>query len=69
MSTTKTKLLNVEQVRVRLDCSRSYVYQLIEQGAEGGGLDGVRIGRVKGVRVRASEVERFLTERAAAGGE
>lgn len=69
MAVKEDRLLNVEQVRQRLNCSRSYVYQLIETGSAGGGLDGLRIGRVRGIKVPMSEVERFIGDRKMAEGE
>ncbi len=52
----KDRLLNVQQVRSRLECSRSHVYNLINQGE----IPAIRIGVRQGIRVRESEVDRFL---------
>ena len=53
---TEDRLLNVEQVREKLNCSRSHVYKLIDEGK----LEGLTIGGRKGKRVYESEVLRFL---------
>lgn len=52
----KDRLLSVEQVRSRLGCSRSHVYNLINRQA----LPAVKIGSRMGIRVKESEVNRFL---------
>ncbi len=56
-SEKRDKLLNVEQVRDRLQCSRRHVYYLIADGS----LSALKIGVNKGIRVKASELERYLT--------
>ena len=53
---TKDRLLNVEQVRKVLNCSRSHVYKLLESGR----LEGITIGGRKGKRVYETEVNRFI---------
>lgn len=50
--------LNIDQVRQRLNCSRSHVYNLIQAGQ----LDAFRIGNRNGMRVRESEVRRFVAD-------
>ncbi|WP_024333102.1 helix-turn-helix domain-containing protein [Desulfotignum balticum] len=54
----KDRILNVEQVRDRLKCSRAHVYNLINTGV----IDAFRVGRQKGVRVKESVVARFIAE-------
>jgi len=56
METVRDKLLNVEQVRKRLKCSRRHVYNLIEKGE----LPAFKIGVRQGLRVKESQVELFL---------
>ena len=53
------KLLTVEQIHERLNCSRRHVYNLIEQGK----LPGFRIGNKNGLRVRESNLEAFIQQR------
>lgn len=52
----KDRLLNVEQVREHLKCSRTHVYNLISAGV----IEAFRIGSRKGLRVRESVVLRFI---------
>lgn len=52
------KLLRVAHVSKRFNCSISYVYRLIDLGD----LKAKKIGRKKGLRVLASEAERYLEE-------
>lgn len=52
-------LLDVNQVRLRLGCSRSHVYTLINEGK----LLCVRIGRTKGFRVPEKSLRAFLSSR------
>ena len=53
------RLLNIDQVRRRLNCSKSHVYNLIQSGE----LPAVTLGASKGKRVYESEVERYLERR------
>ncbi|HML56013.1 MAG TPA: helix-turn-helix domain-containing protein [Solidesulfovibrio magneticus] len=50
------QLLNVKQVTERLGCGKTFVYDLIRQGE----LRSVRLGVVKGLRVTAKSVERYM---------
>ena len=56
MEKVRDKLLNVEQVRERMQCSRRHVYNLIAQGD----LAAIRLGIRQGLRIRESEVEKFF---------
>ena len=49
------KLLEVATVCARLNCSRSHVYNLINEGE----LLCVKLGRVKGYRIPESSFERY----------
>lgn len=60
----RDRILNVEQVRERLKCSRTHVYNLINTGA----IDAFRVGLQKGVRVKESVVQRFIEEQEARDG-
>jgi len=60
----KDRILNVEQVRERLKCSRAHVYNLINAGE----IDSFRVGRQKGVRIRESVVVRFIQKKEADEG-
>jgi len=51
--------LPVVEVARRLGCSRQHVYNLISSGA----LRAVRLGHLKGLRVRVGDVESFLGAR------
>lgn len=53
------RLLTVPKVRERLDCSRSFVYLLIQRGM----LKTIRLGDIKGIRVTEKSVERYLRKR------
>ena len=59
MEKTKDRLLNVNQVRERLNCSRSQVYNLINMGE----LPALKIGGRNGVRVKESKLEAFVDKR------
>lgn len=59
MMENRDRLLNVEQVRERLQCSRKHVYNLINAGE----LPAIRLGVRKGLRVKLSELEYFLEDR------
>ena len=50
------RLLNIDQVRRRLNCSKSHVYNLIQMGE----LPAVTLGTSKGKRVYESDVENYL---------
>jgi len=52
----RDRLLNVEQVRVQLGCSRSHVYRLIGQR----NLLAIKIGTRMGIRIKESDVKRFM---------
>lgn len=52
------RALNIDQVRERLNCSRSHVYNLIQAGK----IDAFRLGSRNGLRVRDSEVRRFVRD-------
>lgn len=43
----KNKLLTVNQVKARLSCSRTHVYNMIENGK----LKAFKIGEIRGVRI------------------
>ena len=59
MDNIKDRLLNVEQVRTMLQCSRSHVYNLISMGD----LSAFRIGGRNGVRVKKSILDGFIEKR------
>ena len=59
------RLLNIDQVRGILNCSRSHVYNLIQAGE----LSAVTIGSVKGKRIRASDIDRYLSSKTEGGAE
>lgn len=58
------RLLNIDQVRRRLNCSKSHVYNLIQAG----GLPAVTLGDSKGKRVYESEVDLYLERKQEAEG-
>ena len=60
----KDRILNVEQVRQQLKCSRTHVYNLINTGV----IDAFRIGSRNGLRVKESAVRRFIEEQEAREG-
>ncbi len=51
--------LSVNEVASLIDCSRSYVYRLIREGPEKGGLAAVKLG----TRVARGELERWQQRR------
>lgn len=53
------KALTVNQVKDRLNCSRSHVQNLISSGK----LKSFRIGETRGIRVYESEIERITCDR------
>lgn len=55
------RALNIDQVRKRLNCSRSHVYNLIQAGV----IDAFRIGSRNGLRVKESVVRQFIQEKEA----
>ena len=57
--------VNVQQAREMINCSRQYVYQLVDSGR----LRGFRIGEQKGIRIYTQSIRDFLAERRAAFGE
>ena len=59
MNQNKDRLLNMQQVRSTLQCSRSHAYKLVSQGY----LPSIRIGERQGLRVRESVLKKFLRER------
>jgi excisionase family DNA binding protein len=52
------RALNIDQVRQRLNCSRSHVYNMIQAGK----IDAFRLGSRNGLRVKESEVSRFVAD-------
>jgi len=56
MENVRDRLLNVEQVRHRLGCSRSHVYNLISMGD----LPAFKIGGRNGMRVKESVLNAFI---------
>lgn len=58
---TTDRLLTIEQVRERLQCSRKHVYNLINAGE----LPALKIGHKHGMRVRNSALEVFIGNREA----
>ncbi len=59
MEKVRDRLLNVEQVKLKLQCSRSHVYNLISMGH----IKALKLGDRKGVRVYESVVSSFLEKR------
>lgn len=59
MSQNQDRLLNMQQVRTTLRCSRSHAYNLVRRGY----LPSIRIGVRQGLRVRESVLKKFLRER------
>ena len=53
------QLLNVRQVMARLDCGKTFVYDLIKNHQ----LESVRLGTRKGLRVPAKSVDKYLRKR------
>lgn len=53
------KLLDVQQVRKRLNCSKSYVYALIDRGE----LLCIKLGKVKGYRIPEEAVDQYMAEK------
>ncbi len=58
MALKQDRLLNVEQVKSKLSCSRRHVYNLIDAGD----LPALRIGKKHGIRVRLSVLNFFLNK-------
>ena len=55
------RFLNINQASLRLTLKPSTVYSMIQEGR----IYAVRMGRKTGLRVRESEVERYISEREA----
>lgn len=53
------QLLNVKQVTERLNCGKTFVYDLIRDGK----LEAVRLGAVKGLRVTLKSVDKYRRSR------
>lgn len=53
------KLLTVDQVSRRLNCSKSHVYNLVNCGA----LPALKTGERKGLRIRESEFNIFVEKK------
>ncbi len=49
-------LLNVAQVRTRLNCSRSHVYNLVAHGV----LRGVKVGELRGLRISSISLDKYI---------
>ncbi|MGD9643896.1 MAG: helix-turn-helix domain-containing protein [Elusimicrobiales bacterium] len=54
-------LLTVKKVMAKLDCSKTFAYELIKKGE----LKHVRLGDVKGLRVTEKSVERYIRRKEA----
>ena len=54
----RSRLLNVQQVRERLQCSRQHVYNLVNNGT----LVAIKIGQRRGIRIREDSLERLLSQ-------
>ena len=54
----RLRLLNVEQVRKMLNCSRRHVYNLIETGV----LPAFKIGSRQGLRIKENQVIQFIEQ-------
>jgi len=52
----RSRLLNVEQVRERLNCSRRHVYRLISDGS----LPALKIGTRQGIRISENILNQFI---------
>jgi len=53
------RTVNVSQAKDMINCSRSYVYQLIERGE----LRALRIGQRQGIRVFVSSIQTFMADK------
>lgn len=53
------EVLNWQQACKLLSCSRSHFYNLINSGA----LPALRLGRVKGIRVKLADCKNYLARR------
>lgn len=58
MSEPKDRALNWQQVCRAMPCSKSFFYLLIKTGR----LKAFKVGKVYGLRVRQSELDRFLAD-------
>ncbi|MDR2821200.1 MAG: helix-turn-helix domain-containing protein [Desulfovibrio sp.] len=56
----KSRLLNWQEACKLLSCKRSHFYNLVNSGA----LAAVRLGEVKGLRVREEDCLKYLRSRA-----
>jgi hypothetical protein len=57
---SENALLNVAQVQKRLgDCSRSWVYQLVQEDK----LKGILLGERKGLRIYSVSLEKYIKEK------
>ncbi len=54
------EVLNWQQACKLLSCSRSHFYNLVNSGE----LPALRLGRVKGIRVKLSDCKNYLASRA-----
>ncbi len=59
MGKLRERLLNVQQVAERLNCSRSQIYSLINLGE----LPALKIGGRNGVRIKESKLDAFVNKR------
>lgn len=57
---SRERLLTVDQVRRRLNCSSRHVYYLLDRGESGGGLPSYRVGEQRGLRVPEDALEKYL---------
>lgn len=53
----KDKVLTVMQVKERLNCSKAQVYNMITDGL----LKSIKIGEKKGIRIKESDVDNFIS--------
>jgi excisionase family DNA binding protein len=56
MRPPQDRLLRVDQVALRLNCSKSWVYSLVSDGR----LQHIRLGRRKGFRVSENSLEIYI---------
>ena len=60
----KEKMLKINQVTERLNCSKSYIYKMMNEGK----LEYITLGEKNGKRVPESDLERFIEDQKAAAG-
>ncbi|MBF0397974.1 MAG: helix-turn-helix domain-containing protein [Desulfobacterales bacterium] len=53
------KLLRIDQVAARLNCSRSWIYSLINDGK----LSALKLGVKKGLRIAEESLDSFIKQR------